>query len=232
MTVHVASAHPVGLTLKLFASMINRWRLYLASIFWVDARRFSAPKSFKKGIIIGVLLTPQYGGAVEFKKSNPDERYQVVNNIPVVTLGNVSFSIYEFHPETEWSEPTNQADEKNMDLVKLREKLILGDPVNEEEVIKVLTIYYKNVAFDPDSVVIKNLMMGEHKIYTWCSIRLFRKCSSFFGTAGTRIDYDINGKNREGGSTGFIHSVVFMRKFFDPVASAATSLYMTPSEEN
>ncbi len=179
--------------------------------------------NFNKVIFVCMLLTPLYGEAVEFKKDRPDEHYQLVNNIPVVTLGSASFSIYEFKPETQWSEPTNDADEKNKHLVKLRAKLVLGDPVSEGEIIKVLAIYYQNVAFDPDSVVIKGLTIGEHKIYTWCSIRMISKCSSFFGAAGTRVEYDINGKNREGGFTGFTHSVVFIRKFVDPVAAVATA---------
>lgn len=174
-------------------------------------------RNLKSACFLLCLFLPLASPAVEFKKDNPDVKYQVVNGIPVVTMGNASFSVFEYRPETEYSEPTNNYDESDKRLVSLRKKLILGDSVTEEEAVKVLTVYYQNVAFDPDSVVIKNMKLGEHKVYTWCSVRLFRKCSSFYGAAGSRIEYDLNGKNREGGMTGFKQVLVFLRKFVEPV---------------
>lgn len=165
-------------------------------------------------ILAGLLTISLSSNAADFRKSKPGESYQEVNGVSVVVTDGASFSIVDITDKAN-AEPTNEADDGNKYLQKVKSGLSLDQPVSEEEAVKVLDVYYRNVAFDPDSIVVKDLTLGTHGVRTWCMYRLFKKCGQFYGAAGTLVEFDVNGKNRSGGMTGYSHSVVLIRKFHE-----------------
>lgn len=148
--------------------------------------------------------------AFQVEETPAQERYEVLNGIPVVSIGETSFSIYEIPAEAPQYEISSRADTH----ADLKAKLKLGGLVLKDEAIKVLEIYYRNTAIDFGSIVIRDVKVDtEPKYAVWCGNPFILGCLEWKGAAGTLVEYAINGKNRSGGMAGFKNTYQLIRKF-------------------
>ena len=90
-------------------------------------------------------------------------------------------------------------------------KMSLGDELTHDDAVAVLDAYLREVAFDYDSVKLRKLQVGARQYVAWCSNYAFT-CLDWQIRAGTWIEYEMNGKNRSGGMSGFERKVVVVRK--------------------
>jgi hypothetical protein len=77
-----------------------------------------------------------------------------------------------------------------------------GELMGSDEVAKVLEIYYRESAFDFDSMKIRNLAIPGLRYVSVCDSFVVQ-CLTRTVRAGTFITYEVNSKNRLGGMTGF-----------------------------
>lgn len=96
-----------------------------------------------------------------------------------------------------------------------------GEPVSAEQVSLVLEAYYKDTAIDFDSIRIRNLKLGRLGYLVWCSNVTFLGCLNRELRAGTWVDFEVNGKNRQGGMTGFQSRTFVIRRRPIPGATQA-----------
>jgi hypothetical protein len=100
----------------------------------------------------------------------------------------------------------------------------LSGQVTRDEAVRVLDGYLHEVAFDYDSVKLRKLVVSDPQYAAWCDNYMFT-CLSWQFRAGTWVEYEINGKNRGGGMTGFQRNVVLIRR-----AVAATTTPPPPTD--
>ena len=95
-----------------------------------------------------------------------------------------------------------------------------GELVTADEVARFLEAYYRAVAVDFDSMKLRNLEVPGLRYVSICDSFLVQ-CMSRTVHAGTLVTYEVNGKNREGGMTGFEPQQVLITKIAasEPVES-------------
>lgn len=88
---------------------------------------------------------------------------------------------------------------KYSDQVK---NVTVGDDVTLNEALKVIEADYREKAFDFDSIKIRNPKLLPRRFVIWCSNYLFT-CHQYQFRVGSFISFEVNGRNLNGGMTGF-----------------------------
>lgn len=89
--------------------------------------------------------------------------------------------------------------------------LTLGAVITHDEAIKVIEEYYRENAYDFDSIKIRKLQLGPLQFAAWCSARLF-VCTNREFRSGNWVEFEVNGANRSGGMAGFQRQIFMIRK--------------------
>jgi hypothetical protein len=162
-----------------------------------------------KYLALSLALAASNSTAFEVEKSPDDQSFLYVNQVPVVMIGTIAFSVFRI-PEERAQFEVSTSTETHLEL---KAKLKLGEPVTKDEAIKVLEIYYRNTAFDFDSLKIRDIKIDTPRYAVWCSNPTIFGCLEWNGAAGTWVEYEVNGKNRSGGMTGYSKVIQLIRKF-------------------
>jgi hypothetical protein len=89
--------------------------------------------------------------------------------------------------------------------------LSLGDEISRQEVIDTLDAYLREVAFDYDSIKLRKLEISQREYAAWCGNYLVT-CLSWQFRSGSLVTFEENGRNRNGGMTGFQPKAYMVRK--------------------
>lgn len=164
--------------------------------------------------------------AFEIQKGNAAQRFRLDGGVPLVEIGTTAYAIVEV-----------PAGALKLELVRTLEqhkqfegKLDMGEPMSETEIQKILEIYFLNTAFDFDSIKLRELKTSEPVYAIWCG-EWFFVCIEGRGAAGNLIQFESNGKNRQGGMTGFMRQTLLIRKrsgAASPVLQSAPSPASAP----
>ena len=92
--------------------------------------------------------------------------------------------------------------------------------------------YFKNTAFDYDSIKIRNLKLLPPKYITWCTDYVFFCMGTWQAIAGYVVTYESNGKNRQGGMSGFKPAIQTIHKTISGGSTVATYPATSDSKTN
>ena len=106
------------------------------------------------------------------------------------------------------------------------ENLSVGEKVTRDEVISALDAYFHEVAFDYDSIKLRKLEVGSNEYAAWCDNYLIT-CLGWQFRAGSLVTFEENGRNRNGGMTGFEAKAYMVRKV-KTAESAASQAPVAP----
>lgn len=141
-----------------------------------------------------------------------------VNGTTVVQIEGASFSIVDIPTIANGFENSTEA----LTHAKLKEKLPKGELVSAKEAQQVLTAYYQKNAFEPSSIRVRGIVVGESTSWTtWCINPSLFGCLQRVGAGGTWVEFELNGRNRSGGMTGFQRTIWMVRKFSHQVELSA-----------
>lgn len=87
-----------------------------------------------------------------------------------------------------------------------------GCKMTEDEAMKVLELWFRRYSIDFESIKLRNTHVGDRQYVIWCHNPLFFICSDWQIRAGTWVEYEVNGKNRMGGMTGYQREIKAIRK--------------------
>lgn len=87
-----------------------------------------------------------------------------------------------------------------------------GCQITKDEALTVIEAYFRRYGIDFLSIKIRNTQLGDRQYIVWCDNPLFMLCSNWQIRAGTWFEYEINGKNRYGGMTGYQREIKAIRK--------------------
>lgn len=109
--------------------------------------------------------------------------------------------------------------ESAVDPVKLKRKKIVknldyGADISQHEIEKVIDIYYKNSAYDYESIRLRNISIGYRQFITYCSTPvIWGICDTgWVAVAGVPVFFDADGRNLSGGKTGYARVALMIRK--------------------
>lgn len=129
--------------------------------------------------------------------------------VTVVALAGNEYSLTEVPAQALQLEFFEQVPDKYRDAAT---GLNTGEPVTKEQALAVLDADYRDSAFDYDSVRLRGLTVQRPGFVAWCSnISLFG-CLNRELRAGTWVEFEANGRNRQGGMTGFQRRIVMIRR--------------------
>ncbi|MFZ5544020.1 MAG: hypothetical protein ACOZJZ_10715 [Pseudomonadota bacterium] len=140
--------------------------------------------------------------------------------VTVVALGGDEYSLTDVPVQAVQFEFFEQVPEKYRDAAA---GLNTGEPVTKEQALAVLDADYRDSAFDYDSVRLRGLAVQRRGFVAWCSnISLFG-CLNRELRAGTWVEFEANGRNRQGGMTGYQRRIVMIRRVPGAPAASASS---------
>jgi len=145
--------------------------------------------------------------AFEVEKSNEGQRFKVDAGVPVVEIGPTAYAVGEIPAGALKLELVKSLD-LHQDFVG---KLDMGEPMSESEVVQVLEIYFRHTAIDFESLKLRGMKTGEPVYALWCG-EWFLVCLEGRGAAGTLVQFEVNGRNRQGGMTGYQARTLLIRK--------------------
>lgn len=88
----------------------------------------------------------------------------------------------------------------------------MGDDFSNEDAMKIVIEYFRSIAFDFDSIKLRNIQYGERQFFVWCSNPWLFGCLEYQIRAGKVVQFEVNGKNSDGGRTGFQNKTLLIRK--------------------
>lgn len=91
------------------------------------------------------------------------------------------------------------------------DSLTFGEDLTRDEAVAALDAYFREIAFDYDSVKLRKLDVTQRTYVAWCSNYLIT-CLEWQFRAGTWTSFEMNGRNRNGGMTGFQPEFLLLRK--------------------
>lgn len=94
-----------------------------------------------------------------------------------------------------------------------------GSAVSPDQVPIVLEAYFNDSAIDAASIRVRNLQIKERGYAAWCSSPTIFGCLNRELRAGTWVEFEVNGRNRQGGMTGYQPRIFMIRRI--PMASQA-----------
>lgn len=144
----------------------------------------------------------------------------------VIDVGGKRFALVEFNA---YASEFKFYDKPSPEFPQMRSFYVSGPEPTKEEIVAVLDVDYEDKAFDAASIEVRNLKIVKRGYISWCSLPAIFACRNYVSAAGTWIEFEDNGKNREGGMTGWHRRTVLMGRLpdavtpADPPASAAAS---------
>jgi len=87
-----------------------------------------------------------------------------------------------------------------------------GSHVAPTQVTPVLEAYFKDSAIDFESIRIRHLQIDERGYAAWCTNPTIFGCAYRELRAGTPVRFEVNGRNRVGGMTGFEPRIFMIRR--------------------
>lgn len=165
--------------------------------------------------LTALLLTTGITTAAAFEVEQPSAQAGMHESVSIFKIGDITYTVtgipnvadaFETFetPPPDYQEGTNG--------------LTLGAPITQAEAIKVIEEYYRENAFDFDSIKIRKLQLGPLEYAAWCSARLF-VCTNREFRSGNWVEFEVNGANRSGGMTGFQRQVFMIRKLSATMAT-------------
>lgn len=143
-----------------------------------------------------------------------------VNGTTVVQMQGATFSIVDIPTIANGFENSTEA----LTHAKLKEMLPRGELVSIKEAQQVLSAYYQKNSFEPSSITVRGIVVGESTSWaTWCTNPSLFGCLQRVGSGGTWVEFEVNGRNRSGGMTGFQRTIWMVRKFTDKAVQAPTT---------
>lgn len=135
---------------------------------------------------------------------------QEINGITIIQFAGADFSIAEVPTVVNGFENSSSTDTHT----ELKSKLPRGELVTRDEAQQVLSAYYEKNAFDKSSVSVRGLKVGTTTSWAiWCTNPWLFGCLENRGLGGTWVEFEVNGRNRSGGLTGYQRTIWMVRKF-------------------
>ena len=163
------------------------------------------------GLMFSVV--PQQSWAVPIERPTAGETFtQLANGVIVITTEGETYTITTLPLEAQGMEFS--IDPKKLKRSKYVNGLDFGVEISEQEIEKILDIYFKNVAYDYDSIRLRNLDIRPRQYAVWCDgIVMLGLCDlGWQGRAGAVVFFESDGKNLSGGRTGYRLQGMMVRK--------------------
>lgn len=146
--------------------------------------------------------------AVEFDSGSGTDYTELPNGLSVVAIDGVQYVISPLPEQAVKLQIVPTLDE----LQGFKpDNISPGEEMNEAEVQAVLKTRFERTAFDAAAIRIRDLTVGNRAYAAWCANYLF-VCMDWQARAGTYATYEVNGRNRSGGMTGFQRQTILIRK--------------------
>jgi hypothetical protein len=156
--------------------------------------------------------------AVQIQAPDAAVRISEFNGVTVIETPEATYTIAERPTEVELLEESDDRSTRTT----LKSTLTLGDALSDLDVKTILERYYSHYSFDPKSIVIRSFKVGSAPIfYTWCSFKTMFGCHNWQALAGVKVDFEVNGRNRSGGYSGFERRSWMVRKLPPPTGAEA-----------
>jgi hypothetical protein len=150
-------------------------------------------------ILLALLLAiPLCSSAIEFEKADVVQITET-GDTSTIMIDGTAYLFWRIPDELLQFEASPDLPEKYKAEMA---RIPIGDPVSLEDATKVIEAYYKKTAFEFDSLKVRKLAVIGGRYVTWCTDFLVT-CLSHAHRAGTWVEFEVNGKNRSGGMTGF-----------------------------
>ncbi len=143
---------------------------------------------------------------------------QEINGITIIQVGGADFSIVEIPTVVNGFENSSSTDTHT----ELKSKLPRGELVTRDEAQQLLSAFYEKNAFEKSSVSVRGLKVGTATSWAiWCANPWLFGCLENHGSGGTWVEFEVNGRNRSGGMTGYQRTIWMVRKFTSKPAQDA-----------
>jgi hypothetical protein len=160
-------------------------------------------------VAVAWVLSAAPVAALQFEERPADTTVQQVGVVSVVTLEGIDYGVNRM-PEV--ANQMKFVDELPDAVRRKAPQITSGLAMDEAEVTKVLEAWLRESAFDFDSLKIRGLTVGRPMYATWCAAPAVFGCMNLQVRAGVLVQYEINGKNRSGGPTGWRPEVLLIRR--------------------
>lgn len=141
-----------------------------------------------------------------FKIEETKSKIYFINGVAVIQMNGLTFTVADIPSEAVQFESSVSND------LYPEIKITLGLPITANEASSVVEQYYKHTAFDFGSIVIRDFRVGGQQYVFWCTNPWLFGCLERQARAGTWVEFDSNGANRNGGMTGFQRKILLIRK--------------------
>lgn len=163
--------------------------------------------AMKKLMLMLSMLIVLNAHAFEIEEKKPGMLVSSPNDIPIVMIDGETYSLFRIPNTAPGYEISPRVDTH----AELKSTLKMGDPVTQEEVVKILKVFYWEIARDYDGIRLRNLKVGGQTYAVWCTNTWLFGCLEWTGAAGTLVQFEVNEKNRSGGMTGYEKKYYLMR---------------------
>lgn len=158
-------------------------------------------------------VTIENGGSQALNVTNFD-------GVTVININGASFSVADV-PTVANQFSNTTTTETHSDL---KAKLPLGELATREEVDAVIHAYYEKNAFESTSITVRGIIVGTKLSWAvWCNNPWLFGCLEWSGSGGTWVEFEVNGRNRSGGMTGYKRAIWMVRKFSQPQQPATAN---------
>jgi hypothetical protein len=161
----------------------------------------------KTRAVLMTALAVASAQAFEIEKAAGGARFKRDAGVPVVEIGAIAYAVSEIPPGALKLEFAGDLEGHK----EFQGKLDKGEPMAESEVQQVLEAYFRHTAIDFDSIKLRALKAGQPTYAVWCG-EWFIVCLEGKGAAGTLVQFEANGRNRQGGMTGYQPQTLLIRK--------------------
>lgn len=129
-------------------------------------------------------------------------------NVSIFTINNTTFTVTQIPSVADSLETFETPPENYLEGTK---GLTLGNPITQDEAIKVIEEYYRQNAINFASIRVRKVNVSNPQYAAWCSARLF-VCTDREFRSGNLVEFEINGGNQLGGMTGYQRQIFMIRK--------------------
>jgi hypothetical protein len=163
-----------------------------------DSQRANQEDGMRFALIAVALILPVTAYGFEIQKSD-GSTITHEGDITTITVQGATYRLWPFPAGTEQLEMFNEvADKYRGDFIRVP----AGELVSSEEAGNVLEVYYRESAFDFDSMKIRNLGVPGLRYVSICDSFVVQ-CLRRTVHAGSLVTYEVNARNRLGPMTGF-----------------------------
>jgi len=152
-----------------------------------------------------ILLTSI--GAAAFQVEESTSQFSISNGVAILAVPGTTYTIAEIPTSANRMESATTPDD-----YPGFGHLTTGADIAKDEALGIVEQYYKHIAIDFNSIVIKDFRVGAPQFVFWCSNPSLFGCLNREGRAGVWVEFFVNGANRSGGMTGFLRTILLIRK--------------------